>query len=155
MSKNSCCLNKQEERRENPWAHREADGEKQEERERSTTKERAPQDLGSGAVGGWPGQPKTLQGEGQKLKNGTGVKARTPLITTQGCSNNKINPQNVKQLQMKLIAWNNLTTTKRFTFRMLKATAELSEEESPLKSTQTIEKWKRHISNNNGLFQSN
>ena len=140
---------------ENPWAQREADGERQEERERSTTKERVPQDLGRGAVGGWLGQPKTLQGEGQKLKNGTGVKAKTPLITTQECSDNKINPQNMKQLQVKLIAWNNLTTTKSITFRMLKEIAESNEGESPLKSTQTIEKWKRQISNNNGLSKSN
>ena len=46
----------------------------------------------------------------------------------------------MKQLQMKLIAWNNSAITKRITFRMLKEIAESNDGECPVKSIQTIEK---------------
>lgn len=138
-------------RRENPWAQREAGGKKQEERERHHRAE--PPGPGRGRLeGDWDNQ-RCSRVRDKSWNMGLGWKPKLPSPTAQECSDNKINPQNMKQLQMKLTAWNNSATTKRITFRMLKEIAELDEGECPVKSIQTIEKWKRHISNINGLFK--
>lgn len=85
---------------------------------------------------GW----EVLQGEGQtqKQKNGVwGEKAKTSSHPQHRnvLTDNKIDHQNLKQLQMKLIAWNNSSMTKRIMFRVLKEIAEGNERECLLKST--------------------